>query len=68
MTGALGPTISLATLESPPLGRVRANRRGYMIRPPFRKIQQTGSQAILKIPFNLMVPEMLSAVNHTERG
>ena len=67
MTGSFGPTINLATLESLPVGRMRANRRGCMTRPLFREIQQTDSQAILKIQFSYMVPENSWCGGHTER-
>src|ERR1700682_3470447 len=67
MTGSFGPTINLATLESLPVGRMRANRRGCMTRPYSGKIQQTDSQTILKIQFSSMVPQTSWCGGHTER-
>jgi hypothetical protein len=53
MTGAFGPTINLATSEFLPVGRMRANRRGCMTRPFFRKDPTDRFADDLRIPFNL---------------
>jgi hypothetical protein len=63
MTGAFGPTISLATSEFLPVGRTRVNRRGCITCPFLgREIQQTSLQNILKISFSSMVTELRIAV------